>query len=73
MFQMLLLYINCRFIATGKHQKRQAARAAGRTVLCTAGAEIRLCDSLAADDGIVIPEKRFVDVTGRNRIMEGSY
>jgi hypothetical protein len=32
---------------------------------------IQLCDSLAADYGFVILEKRFVDVTRRHGIMEG--
>ena len=32
---------------------------------------IQLCDSLAADYGFVILEKRFVDVTRRYGIMEG--
>ena len=32
---------------------------------------IQLCDSLAVDDGFVILEKRFVDVTRRYGIMEG--
>ena len=32
---------------------------------------IQLCDSLAADYGFVILEKRFVDVVRRHGIMEG--